>query len=1098
MILKLVGLILAFGLLLLSASAQEQKTEIYVQTGHTDAVQTVVFSPNGKTIASGSDDGTIKLWDVASGQELKTLNVPSSSTVYSVTFSPDGKTLAASNLSKIQLWDVASGKSLKILAGHDSFVNSVAFSPDGQVIASASNDKTVKLWNVVAGKEFNTLIGHEGWVKSVAFSPDGKLLASGSFDKTTKLWDVASGNEIRTITGEENIGVVAFSLDGSMIATQGSDSIIIWDVSTGRKINTLSGVTGTLTSIAFSPEGKTLGAISRKDVILWDIISGEDVKLFKGHSEAVSSVGFSPDGKTIVSGSWDKTVKLWDVDTGKVNKSLSGLSPLVHVAVVSPDGKTFAAGSQANAIKLWNLGSGDEVKTLLGHTSAIHSLTFSPDGKTLASGGGYYGHSDDDHTIRLWDVANGKEIRSFPGNTNTISTIAFSPDSKILASGVKDFSLKDKTIKLWNVETGQPLKSLPGHEGGVDYIAFSPDGKILASKGEFDGKIKLWDINSGKELKSYDEFDPSISGKISAVIPEFFQIKQKSKQTPDGRFQIDIAENGRLNLQDIKARKLLASLITLGKKDWAVVTPDGLFDGTSAAWRQLIWRFDNNTFNYAPIEAFFKEFYYPGLLQEIMQGKTPRPPNKDLSEIDIRQPVVKITQIDGKPANSTNNLSFEKQSVKVRVEIEDNFSEGRKPKVFPASSGANDLRLFRNGSLVRLWKKRGAASGETSSVFDLGKEDGCTQIPATKDAPRKAVCETEVAITAGENSFTAYAFNTQDVKSNDATASVEGKFPKKEGTLYVLGVGVNKYANPAYNLNFAVPDVIDIGNAVKAEQQKLAADANLKQYARTEVITLKDETATRENILLALERFTKDSAKKNLPENLCRNLSENLCTELKTELSKIKPTELEDALLIYYAGHGTSREQRFYLLPHNYTGSGDEKVLPGQAVSDIDLNNYLEKVDAGRLLMVIDACQSGQALGAKNEGRGPMNSKGLAQLAYDKGMLILTATQSIESAKEAARIGDKEIKHGLLTYALLQGLTNLQADKDEDKKLVEREWFDYAVQQVPLLQTQTGKRGIEIIKANGKQNQQNNPDAQTPRVFYRREADVSSLILAKP
>jgi len=153
--------------------------------------------------------------------------------------------------------------------------------------------------------------------------------------------------------------------------------------------------------------------------------------------------------------------------------------------------------------------------------------------------------------------------------------------------------------------------------------------------------------------------------------------------------------------------------------------------------------------------------------------------------------------------------------------------------------------------------------------------------------------------------------------------------------------------------------------------------------------------------LLALNRFAKDETtkslavnlEKSLPENLCAKLSKILCAELKTELAKIKRAMPEDALVIYFAGHGTSVGERFYLLPHNFTGA-DEKALEAQAVSDIELNDYLEKVDAGRLLMTIDACQSGQALGAKDAGRAPMNSKGLAQLAYDKGMLILTATRS--------------------------------------------------------------------------------------------------------
>ena len=177
-----------------------------------------------------------------------------------------------------------------------------------------------------------------------------------------------------------------------------------------------------------------------------------------------------------------------------------------------------------------------------------------------------------------------------------------------------------------------------------------------------------------------------------------------------------------------------------------------------------MWRFDNQTFSYAPIEAFFKEFYYPGLLQEIMMGKTPHPPEKDLSEIDTRQPGLKISEIEGKSTDPMTEISADRSTVKVKVEVIDNSERGRK-YTFPKSGGASDVRLFRNGSLVKLWDK---------NAFELTEKDGCRQFPATQDSPRKVICQTEVQITAGKNELTAYAFNHDNVKSNDATAEVHG------------------------------------------------------------------------------------------------------------------------------------------------------------------------------------------------------------------------------------------------------------------------------------------------------------------------------------
>ncbi|WP_084763412.1 NACHT and WD repeat domain-containing protein, partial [[Scytonema hofmanni] UTEX B 1581] len=248
--------------------------------GHSELVISVAFSPDGKTLASGSADKTIKLWDVATGKISQTLT-GHSKWVNSVAFSPDGKTLASGSADKtIKLWDVATGKLSQTLTGHSDGVYSVAFSPDGKTLASGSGDKTIKLWDVATGKPSQTLTGHRDKVISVAFSPDGKTLASGSYDDTIKLWDMATGKPSQTLTGHRD------------------------------KVN----------SVAFSPDGKTLASGSPdKTIKLWDVATGKLSQTLTGDSDEVSSVAFSPDGKTLASGSADKTIKLWDVATGKLS-----------------------------------------------------------------------------------------------------------------------------------------------------------------------------------------------------------------------------------------------------------------------------------------------------------------------------------------------------------------------------------------------------------------------------------------------------------------------------------------------------------------------------------------------------------------------------------------------------------------------------------------------------------------------------------------------------------------------------------------------------------------------------------------------------------
>ena len=438
-------------------------------------------------LASGSSDTTVKLWDVASGHELRTLR-GHSYTVSSVAFSPDGRVLASGSSDKtVKLWDVASGHELRTLSGHSNAVFSVAFSPDGRVLASGSDDNTVKLWDVASGHELRTLGGHSNWVKSVAFSPDGLVLASGSDDNTVKLWDVASGHELRTLSGHSDmVSSVAFSPDGRVLASGSRDNMVrLWDVASGHELRSLSGHTDEVFSVAFSPDGRVLASGSRdKTVKLWDVASGDELRTLSGHSNVVSSVAFSPDGRVLASGSYDNTVKLWDVASGDELRTLSGHSNVVSSVAFSPDGRVLASGSDEDKVKLWDVASGHELRTLSGHSSMVNSVAFSPDGRVLASG-------SSDKTVKLWDVASGHELRTLSGHSDEVFSVAFSPDGRVLASGSRD-----KTARLWDVASGHELRTLSGHSNVVSSVAFSPDGRVLAS-GSRDNTVKLWDISSG-------------------------------------------------------------------------------------------------------------------------------------------------------------------------------------------------------------------------------------------------------------------------------------------------------------------------------------------------------------------------------------------------------------------------------------------------------------------------------------------------------------------------------------------------------------------------------------------------------------------------
>jgi len=1062
-----------------------QKPELVVQTGHSERVTSVAFSVDGKTLASGGWDNTIKLWEVATGRELRSLN-GHSQTVSSVAFSVDGKTLASGcGDSTIKLWDLITGQELHTLTGHSGVVDEVAFSADGKVLASGSWDQTIKFWNVATGREIRTLTGHTGKIRCIAFIA-GNALASGSEDATVKVWDAATGQELRTFKGHSNwIYSVALSADGRLLASGGADTTIkIWEVATGRELRTLKGHSAAVTSVVFSSDGQTLASGGEDSSIkLWEVRTGQQLRTLQGHSYGVNSVAFSPDGRTLASGSTDHTVKLWDVAAGRELHSLIGHSEAINSVAFSADGKTIACSSGQHTIKLWEVTTGRELRSLIGHSAWIPAVVFSEDGKILASGSA-------DHTVKLWEVATGRELRTLE-ESDSVRTVAFSADGKTLATGCAD-----NTVKLWEVTTGRQLHKLTGHSWWVESVAFSSDGKTLASadnatvrlwdvatgrelltlkgrsspvafspdgktlaSGSDDRSIKLWELATGKEWRVFTghsnfinsmAFSPDsktlASGSLDRTIKLWDVATGRELRTltghsnnvtsvgfsVDGKFLISGSSDTTVKCWRADGSELLASLVALDEKAWLVVTPDGLFDGSPTAWNQILWRFNQNTFEIAPVEIFFNDFYYPGLLNEVFAGTNPRAP-ADISQKDRRQPQLNLTLM--RKGDSSTEVGA--RSLPVRIDVSQ------------APAGARDVRLFRNGSLVKVWRGDVLHGQPTVTL------------------------ETTISIIAGENRLTAYAFNHDNIKSSDTTLTVTGaKSLERKGLAHVLAVGVNQYANLQYSLKYAVADAQDFADEIRRQQAKLG------NYGRVEVNSLIDNDATKANIL-----------------------------KLLTGLAAT--AQPEDVVIIYFAGHGTAQGNRFFLVPHDlgYTGSRTQldsvglQAILGHSISDDELERAVADIDAGQLLLVIDACNSGQALEATEKRRGPMNSKGLAQLAYEKGMYILTAAQSYQAALEASKLG-----HGYLTYALVEeGLKTSAADVDpKDSQVLLREWLDYATNRVPQMQQdkieQSRGLGLEVIFVEGdeKIKDPNKRSLQRPRVFYRRETEISPLVVARP
>ncbi len=975
--------------------------------GHSARISNLHYTSDGTQIVSISEDKTIKVWDVETGKMVRKFES-------------------------------------QIGNGFEGMFYSSAISPDGKLLAVAGykvnseKENYILVLDLTTNTQVSTAVGHSDVINSLAFTASGKYLASGGADNAVKIWQMNGAPELPLVT----------------------------------TINT----SGPVSCVSFNPKTQDLAvAQETRDVIMFGLagldqsVTKFTPRVWKNHKGPVDKVLFSPDGQFLVSTSFQNELVLWKAD-GSVLKEFPKLSNPIHAVAFSADAK-IVVGLDINGVgSSWGLPSGNKFSDFRGHDNTVFCAAFSPSltNYVVASAGGV------NNEILLWNPINGMTVRKIKGKGNAVQSIAFgsgldlfisqeavknnkpvyktrfdlaslsmdrSPNASAvparkpltdvtrtaentlaLSKGkaiqtdpnedgrILDFTAladgnivvaSDFSLKLFD-RNGLPLKEFVGHFGAVRSITASADGVYLASGGE-DQTIILWRLADKGSVPTLRQVFADEEWST------FFQSLPVDSLTnvPTRKAWLDVIaflkKEGNKTYREVEqvyagvAEIVIpfATLFVSEDNEWVCWTPKGYFACSSNGGQYFGWHINRGIrrlADYYSAEQFFEVLYRPKeVAKGIEQGKRVEDIIRESGErlfdlTRLHRPSAAFFDIRV-ITRATDLLKYEKGKIYTQAK--------RLPlivEVYDGGGGVKEINIFQNDKLI-ITDKEVKTKGEGDKV--------------TKTYEVEMVNEV--------NEFKVVVVNYQKIESRPDLLTVEYKGEiLVTSTLHMLAVGINKYQNEAYNLNYAQPDAKSLVSTLNERGQKLFKEINK--------IEIYDENATRENIVMAF----------------------------KTLMTRAKP---EDVFLFYYAGHGTLDEDNndeYYLVPTNITKLyGDPDQLKKKGVSATELRDLLTQIKSQKQVIFMDACHSGGALKSLNVRSAATDEKAIFQLARSSGVIMLASSGTKQFATEFA-----ELKHGVFTYALIEALEG-KADNG-DKKITVNELKFYMEERVPELTKKYG------------------------------------------
>ncbi len=490
-----------------SLQAQRTLSEVVFEAGthrligdYQAWVQDVDISPDDRYILAGSTDATVRLWDRATGQEVRRF-VGHRGDVQSVAFSPDG-TRAVSGAAEYAaiLWNIATGEQIFTFLGHTAPIRAVGFSPDGRYVVSASSDETLIIWDTTTGERVRTLIGHDLSVLSAIWSPDGRYILSGAEDGRVFLWSAADGSIARILDGHESSALdVAFSPDGRLAASASSDTtVILWDVETGAIVNRLRGRSGAVNSVRFTADGMRILSATIDGVLhIWNAVDAFEIGQLRGHADSIMTISVSHDGHYAVTGSKDFTIRVWTLSDQRQGIALIGHTARILDEAFSSDGSRVYTASGDNTTRIWDAVTGEQIEALTIADAQLRALALMPNDTQLLVG-------LSTGEIRLINISDGSVAASYPMHQEAVVALEISPDGSAFLSGSQD-----GTIAYASTIDGRLIHRLAGHDGSVFAVDIADDGSRAISAAR-DGLVIVWDLLTGTPIHQMSGHESAI------------------------------------------------------------------------------------------------------------------------------------------------------------------------------------------------------------------------------------------------------------------------------------------------------------------------------------------------------------------------------------------------------------------------------------------------------------------------------------------------------------------------------------------------------------------------------------------------------------